>query len=159
MSKQGTWTLGDAVCVQGQTVPGTVVRISNQVATVAFSAFTLQIATDKLVGAPTSAQPTTSSTPRSNVRVLHQNPNAFLEFEPVIDLHGMRVHEALSAIEHWVDQALLSGHKHLRVIHGKGTGTLRHAVKKHLQGQSVVKRIIDKHPYPGGEGVTWLELH
>ncbi|MEL6539246.1 MAG: Smr/MutS family protein [Bacteroidota bacterium] len=158
MSDHGIFSTGDSVCVQGQVAIGTVTRISKQTATVAFPTFNLKISVDKLTQAPSAAQASSAAPARSGSRLLNKDPYAYINFEDAIDLHGMRAHEALAALDQWMDQAYLLGRKHLKVIHGKGDGVLRHAVGKHLRKHSWVKRVIDKHPFPGGAGVTWIEL-
>ncbi|MEX0761024.1 MAG: Smr/MutS family protein [Dehalococcoidia bacterium] len=76
-----------------------------------------------------------------------------------IDLHGMRVHEALSAVERHL-QRCYSGRVHVAHInHGHGTGALRQAVNELLAGHQLVA-----HHYPasygdGGDGVTIAELN
>jgi DNA mismatch repair protein MutS2 len=77
---------------------------------------------------------------------------------PEIDLRGMRVDEALEAVDKFLDNALLAGWNEVRLIHGKGTGALRQSItdflKKHLQTQ----RFHDA-PYGEGDvGVTVVEL-
>lgn len=155
MHNHSTFSVGDTVCVHGHTTPGTITRISKRSATVTFPTLTLQIAIDKLTQAPATPQPTPT---RRGARLLNQDPQAAFHFDDAIDLHGMRVHEALAAVDRWIDQACLLERKHLKIIHGKGDGILRHAVRTHLQGQPFIQRIIDKHPLPGGAGVTWIAL-
>ena len=54
---------------------------------------------------------------------------------PELDLRGLTVEEALHVTDKYLDEALLAGLPWVRLIHGKGTGTLRAAiadyVKKH----------------------------
>jgi DNA mismatch repair protein MutS2 len=90
--------------------------------------------------------------------MLNPTSDTFSTFNPEIDLHGMPVSKALSTVDRWIDKASLLGHKQLKIIHGKGMGVLRDAVRTYLQSHDQVKRVIAKHPYPGGEGVTWLEV-
>jgi DNA mismatch repair protein MutS2 len=105
----------------------------------------------------TEARPSTLPT-QPTTRILNLDADAFTSFNPEIDLHGMPVSSALSTIDQWIDKASLLGHQQLKIIHGKGTGILRKAIRTYLQSHDQVKRVIDKHPYPGGEGVTLLEV-
>ncbi len=73
---------------------------------------------------------------------------------PELDLRGMLVEEALETLDKYIDDAVLAGLKNVRIIHGKGTGALRAAVKEHLLTHPLVKssRFGDFHE--GGIGVT-----
>ena len=74
-----------------------------------------------------------------------------------MDLRGRRVDEALGFLEGWLNDAALAGSGQLRVIHGKGTGALRSAVREYLEGHPLVAAAAGGEG-PGGEGVTVVEL-
>ncbi len=75
-----------------------------------------------------------------------------------LDIRGMRIEEALETVQDFVDRALMSNADNLRILHGKGTGVLREAVKSKLREYEAVKAI--KHPEEefGGNGVTIVQL-
>lgn len=79
-------------------------------------------------------------------------------FESRIDIRGMRLEESLQVIEEFVDKALLSNAENLRIIHGKGSGVLRKAVKKKLREFNGVSRVYHPEQNAGGDGVTIVEL-
>lgn len=68
-----------------------------------------------------------------------------------IDLHGATVEEALRAVEARIDEAILAGLDHLDVIHGIGTGKVRHAVHQLLGGIGSVQHY---ELMPDNRGVT-----
>jgi DNA mismatch repair protein MutS2 len=77
--------------------------------------------------------------------------------EPVaqeINLIGMRVEPALEELDAYLDQALLSSRKEVRVIHGHGSGRLRDAVRQHLRGHRGVAGVRSGAPNEGGNGAT-----
>ncbi len=77
--------------------------------------------------------------------------------EPVareINLIGLRVEPALEQLDAYLDQALLSARKEVRVIHGHGSGRLRDAVRQHLRGHRGVAEIRSGAPNEGGNGAT-----
>jgi DNA mismatch repair protein MutS2 len=82
----------------------------------------------------------------------------FLAFQPELDLHGLCISEALRILDKWIDQALLAGHRYLRIIHGKGKGLLREQVHNYLKTNELVTKVIVNHNFPGGSGVTLIEL-
>lgn len=72
-----------------------------------------------------------------------------------VDLHGLRVDEALLRIDDALDAALLAGHAQLRFIHGRSGGRLRGALHERLRGIAAVRGVrLD----PGNAGVTIVAL-
>ncbi|MCS6822990.1 MAG: endonuclease MutS2 [Cytophagaceae bacterium] len=77
-----------------------------------------------------------------------------LEFKPEIDIRGKRVDEALKEVEQLIDDSILLGIHTVRIIHGKGDGILRTAIRNHLKTFSQVAYAVDEHADRGGAGVT-----
>lgn len=74
---------------------------------------------------------------------------------PSLDLHGQTVLDALDALDAFLNNALLDGMADVRVIHGRGGGTLKAAVHRRLtQLPSVRAFRLD----PGNPGVTLVSL-
>jgi DNA mismatch repair protein MutS2 len=71
-----------------------------------------------------------------------------------LDLRGQRAEEALLKFETYVDEAFRAGLPFVRVIHGKGTGALRAAIRESLTGHPLVRRFESATPNDGGDGVT-----
>jgi DNA mismatch repair protein MutS2 len=67
-----------------------------------------------------------------------------------IDLHGMRTDEAITALDSFLNDAMLAGHDQLRVIHGRGGGRIKSAVQAHLKRIPSVSYRLD----PRNPGVT-----
>ena len=78
-------------------------------------------------------------------------------FESKLDIRGMRYDEALKVVEDFVDQALISNTNHLQIVHGKGNGVLRKAVRKKLKEYNVPMDIRHPEQQQGGDGVTLIE--
>ncbi|MEM7512768.1 MAG: Smr/MutS family protein, partial [Bacteroidota bacterium] len=75
-----------------------------------------------------------------------------------LDLMGKRVEEALPELEKMVDDARLAGLRNISILHGKGTGALREAVRKYLNDLSFVKKVYDAPEEMGGDGWTICEF-
>ena len=75
-----------------------------------------------------------------------------------VDLRGMRVEEALVRLEEFLDQALRDGLSSVRIIHGRGTGALREAVRDHLERHPLARTYAPESPDRGGNGATRVEL-
>jgi DNA mismatch repair protein MutS2 len=71
-----------------------------------------------------------------------------------LDLRGLTVEEVLPRLDKYLDEAFLAGLPFVRIIHGKGTGTLRQAVRNELQGHPLVKSHRLGEKGEGGSGVT-----
>lgn len=82
-----------------------------------------------------------------------------VERPPVeVDLRGMRVDEAIEKLDRALDQALLAGLKEVRVIHGKGTGALRDAVREFCRAHAAVASARMADQWDGGTGATLVQL-
>ena len=71
-----------------------------------------------------------------------------------LDMHGMRAQEALERINKYLDDAVLAGLPSVRILHGKGTGTLRQIVHAALKEYPHVANYKPASFDEGGEGVT-----
>ncbi|MBI5947450.1 MAG: endonuclease MutS2 [Chloroflexi bacterium] len=71
-----------------------------------------------------------------------------------LDLRGQRAEEALLRCETYLDDAFRAGLPFVRIIHGKGTGALRAAIRETLTGHPLVRRFETAQANEGGEGVT-----
>ena len=75
-----------------------------------------------------------------------------------IEVRGQRIDEAIPRLEQFLDAAARSGHGRVRLIHGRGTGTLRRAVRELLDRHPLVTGYETAEPREGGEGVTVASL-
>lgn len=75
-----------------------------------------------------------------------------------LDLRGLRADEAIRELEKHVEAAYLAGMPFTRIIHGKGTGSLRKAVREALRDNPVVSAIESGQEGEGGDGVTVVRL-
>jgi DNA mismatch repair protein MutS2 len=75
-----------------------------------------------------------------------------------IEVRGQTLDEALPRIERFLDDGFRAGVPRLRVVHGKGTGKMRQAVRALLAKHPLVKGYNVAAPAEGGEGVTVIEM-
>lgn len=62
-----------------------------------------------------------------------------MEAKTSVDLRGMTVEEGIMELDRYIDHALRMGINEFTVIHGKGTGVLRSAVREYLKKSKFVK--------------------
>ncbi|HEX2988033.1 MAG TPA: Smr/MutS family protein, partial [Chloroflexota bacterium] len=75
-----------------------------------------------------------------------------------LDLRGKRPQEAEEELDRYLNDAYLAGLKVVRVIHGKGTGALRQAVREQLAGSPLVRHFEPADARDGGEGATVVNM-
>lgn len=73
-------------------------------------------------------------------------------------VRGMTVEEAWAELDKYLDDALLAGYESVRLIHGKGEGILRSALRQRLAEHAAVKRFEEAAYNQGGSGVTVIYL-
>ncbi len=78
--------------------------------------------------------------------------------EDSLDLHHFRPSEIVDVVDAYLDAALEKGISEVRLIHGRGKGVQRKAVRKLLDGDPRVLRFEEAPPGRGGWGATlaWL---
>ena len=75
-----------------------------------------------------------------------------------INIIGLRVDEALTRLEKFLNDATLAGLSEVVIIHGVGMGILAKAVQGHLSGHSLVNNFRSGEQFEGGGGVTVASL-
>ena len=142
---------GDSVVLKGLDMVGQVLSVSGDEgeAEVSLGKVRLRIDTGrlKIVDAPERDEPTAVS----------------VSLGPVLssadlDIRGFRADEALAALEQFLDRAMRDGLGSVRIIHGKGTGALRQAVREHLERHPLARSFESEAPNRGGNGVTAVKL-
>jgi dsDNA-specific endonuclease/ATPase MutS2 len=81
-----------------------------------------------------------------------------IPIDGILDLHAFQPVEVVDLVNHYLDECRARGILHVRIIHGKGTGSLRELVRSVLsKRQDVVKHRLDSQT-PSGWGATLVEL-
>lgn len=75
-----------------------------------------------------------------------------------VDLRGMDAIEAVCVLERYLDEAMRANLTQVRIIHGKGTGTLRAAVQQALKKNKFIKQFRLGQYGEGEDGVTIAEF-
>lgn len=99
-----------------------------------------------------------SAVPKEVRRNFSSHTGDMANFNPEIDVRGLRTEDALAAIERLLDRALMMGFGNLKILHGKGDGILRKMIRQYLKKYDQVDRMEDEHADRGGDGITYVYL-
>lgn len=157
--------VGATVRIKGLSSVGRIEHIDGKMATVIFGDMRTKMRLDRLEGAKPEepkndpmqkyadlgAQQSSRMT-RDTIDSHKQN------FRQDIDVRGMRGDEALNAVMHYIDDAVLMGASKVRILHGTGTGILRQLIRQYLATVPNVSSFRDEHVQFGGAGITVVEL-
>jgi len=144
--------IGSPVHVEGVAEPGTLLGIDDRgMADVAAGSLRLRVPATQLRPAPES-----NDVPiRSDRPVIRGSaPSVPLQ----LDIRGARADEALEVLDRYLNDAAVAGIGRLRIIHGKGTGALRSAIRAALTGHPLVRSQEPAGPSEGGDGATIVTL-
>lgn len=75
-----------------------------------------------------------------------------------LDLHTFAPREVGQVLDAYFEACHARAIFHVRVIHGKGTGTLRQSVHVHLRRHPLVLTFHSANEASGGWGATWVTL-
>lgn len=79
-------------------------------------------------------------------------------FDSRLDVRGMRFEEVLATTEAFVDKALMANANRIQIVHGKGSGALKRAVRQKLKEYHHGFKVSHPPREQGGEGVTVVEM-
>ncbi len=139
-----TLQVGSRVEVPEYGGQGTIVELRGQEAVVQMGPLRLNLPLSRL-------KETTPSKPAS--RVVHK-----ARIANELNLRGLTVEEALLAVDDYLTEAQATATTPVRLLHGKGTGALRNALRESLRRDRRVAHFHDALPYEGGHGVTVVHL-
>ncbi len=81
-----------------------------------------------------------------------------LPIEGTLDLHTFHPRETGDAVDAFVEESHARGWREIRIVHGKGTGTLRELVHARLKRSPHVVSYRLGNETTGGWGATLVEL-
>ena len=150
----GPIEIGDRVWVANLQASGEVLALNeiSDEADVQLGNFRLKLPLKRLELRQKAVKAVTPDSVQSYSGVTHASPG--IEF----DMRGARVEEGLEQVERYLDNAYLARLPWVRIIHGKGTGALRDAVRNLLRHHPAVSEFRSGEMGEGGDGVTVAHL-
>ena len=156
--------VGETVHIKGLTTIGTIEEIDDKMASVIFGDMHTKMRAERLARA--TEQSVALSTMEK--RMLESNKLSKItrntiderrkNFHQDLNVCGMRGNEALSAVQYFIDDAILVGMSRVRILHGKGNGILRQLIREYLSGIPNVTHYADEQVQFGGAGITVVSL-
>ena len=171
-------SVGDTISIMGQKNKGKVISTNQDSgeAEVLIGSIKIRISFDSIESAAGDIRYEDSITPLSGVMGHGGHPigagtplsggkgqgiNGSSDYEKIpgeINIIGLTIDEALPEVDKFIDNAVLNGINSVVIIHGAGTGRLRNAVQKYLEGNKAVKGFYYADQKSGGTGATIVEL-
>ncbi|NOY51256.1 MAG: endonuclease MutS2 [Chlorobi bacterium] len=144
---------GDHVRVKGTDMLGELHSISGDEAFVNVNDIKLKTSLRKLVRA---------KKPKTKTKLLKSSFSGIAKdinqkaanFRLSLDLRGMRVDEAMSELQRYVDDAMILSIKEVSILHGKGNGILRPVIREYLRSVDEILSFGDAPLDQGGAGIT-----
>lgn len=143
--------VGDSAYVRGLNLSGTIVSLPQDGgdAEVGIGSIRIQVQQSRL-----SLIESRTEQPEAKVSI---------EIGPMLDsgeldIRGMRAEESVAQLEQFLDKAVRDGFSSVRIIHGKGKGVLRNAVREHLNRHPLARSFEAEARERGGDGATLVQL-
>lgn len=156
-----SWTprLGDNVWLPKLNAEGIISELEKNEAVVQVGSLKVRAALDEVAQRPPSQK---RQMKRGHKREYEKSPDPIVPKGQSpgleLDLRGERVDDALKRLETYVDAAYMAGLPFARIVHGKGTGALKKAVRERVEHHPLVSKVTEALPQEGGGGVTIIHM-
>ena len=97
-------------------------------------------------------------------RILKKLEKGQISVESELDLHGLNLNQASDALKSFINHSILSNHRCVRIIHGKGLGSgergpvIKDEVKRSLKKWKQVLAYVSARQHDGGTGALYVLL-
>ena len=147
--------IGSKVRVKGQEIIGEVMELGEKNAVISYGNMYTSVAISNIEKAKEGEY----KQQKNYVNPLYKNYNQkIMDFNPYIDVRGMRVEEVIKKITDLVDEAIMLSFKELRILHGKGDGILRQHIREYLRTFPQIEACRSEDIRFGGDGITIVKI-
>lgn len=147
-------TVGANVKLEEGTETGVVLEIKNNNALVAFGNLQTKVKIHNLILVEEKKSNMEQNRSSYSSKILIEKS----EFDYNLDVRGLMKDEAITALDNFMDRAIMYGIHSIKIIHGRGTGALRQAVQYYLKKYPHVKSFRYESEQFGGDGITLVEM-
>ena len=145
---------GSKVKLEEGTEIGEVLELKNNNAIVAFGNIQTKVKIQNLIAVVNQKNKTEQKRNTFASKIITEKS----EFDFNLDIRGLMKDEALTALDNFMDRAIMYGIHHIKIIHGRGTGALKQAVQYYLKKYPHVKEFHYEDDRFGGDGITIVEM-
>ncbi len=160
--KPSDYHIGDEVLVISLNTNGHIVELpdsgGNALVQMGILTSRLPISDLLIVSETNNNQSTNKKNKGTKSQAGYGGMNKSYTFKPEINLLGKTVDEAITELDKFLDDAMLSHASQVTIIHGKGTGALRRGIHDYLSRQKYVKNFRAGEFGEGDAGVTIVEF-
>lgn len=152
---------GDAVFVPAVASAGTVTSVSGKHAEVDVRGKRMKVAwrdLQRAAGSQAPARTVRAAAPRTAGGATTPSTAGLVSAVRELMVIGKTVDQATDEAEKFLDTALMSDSRRLRIVHGHGTGRLREAMTKFFREHPLVASVSPAPDNEGGQGATIVEL-
>lgn len=142
--------VGDTVLVRSINTKGEIISLGKQDALIAVGRLQMRATYDDLEFKTRADVPTEPG--YSGPAAIHPSPGMEL------DIRGLRVEDGVERLSRYLDSAFLARLPYVRIIHGKGTGRLREAVREVISQNKHARAWEEGKDSEGGAGVTVVHI-
>jgi len=142
--------VGDRVVVSDLGVRGEVLAVEGDVVEIQGPSARMRLSASRLVRDARVAPEPLPTGPEARPAIAAVGPQ--------LDVRGQRAEAARAAVRAHVDEAAMVGLETVRIVHGRGTGALRVAIREELDRHPLVARSELAGPDDGGDGATIATL-
>ena len=156
---EGNIEPGDFVRIVDQGSVGQVLNIKRNTAEVAIGDLKSNIKLSRLERISKKEYGYQGKGSKNSSKIISSDLNEKLKlFETTLDLRGKRAEEALTILNHYLDEALLLRMNEVRILHGKGDGILSDVIRAHLIQIDYSDSVYDEDVDRGGSGISVVHL-
>ncbi len=140
---------GNVVQILSLQQQGTVLSVRDGEAEVQFGGFKVRVPTDDL-------ELLSKKQREPERKVQYSSTRAAPAME--LDVRGWRAEDATREVDQYLHDNYMHGQSRVRIVHGKGTGALRKAIREQLDSNPLVESHATETRELGGDGVTVVKL-
>jgi len=151
ISKDQKLSIGDNVIIDGGDSIGQIIEIDASYCLVEFNGIKVKTKLKKLSK--------TDSKPKEIInKIINVEQDYKIGTLSRLDMRGMRAEAAINELDKAISDSMTNNNPEITIIHGKGTGALRVAIREFLSNHHLVKSFREGTLVEGGSGVTVVEI-
>jgi DNA mismatch repair protein MutS2 len=150
---------GDTVTVRGLNLTGVITKYNQltQIAELKIGNLRMDVDISRLDKNTSEYNSLSSSEPAKSGH--NKSLIEHISYSNKIDIRGMRAEPSLQIMENFLDESLKNGLSKVFIVHGKGTGALRKAIRESLEGHPLVNSFGSEPDALGEDGATYVLLN